>query len=194
MAIIQFLKHVFIWIYFLLTLFFTTTISAAPAWKIVPEQSAIKFTAIQNDAPVSGEFKTFAGEINFDPADLQTSHVRIIVNLNSVTTSYQQVADTLKTAEWFNVKDFPQAIFTAKHFNKPSNNNYQATGTLTLRNTTLPVVLDFVLDEYSKTKAHAKGSVTLKRTAFGVGQGEWIKTDQIKDDVKVEFTLTAIKN
>lgn len=193
MAIIQFLKRIFICIYFLFTLLLTTTTSAAPALKIVPEQSTIKFTAIQNDAPVSGEFKIFTGEINFDPADLQTSHVRIIVDLNSVTTSYQQVADTLKTAEWFNVKDFPQAIFTANQFNKISNNNYQTIGTLTLRNKSLPVTLDFVLDEYSKTKASVKGSVTLKRTAFGVGQGEWAKTDQIRDDVKVEFILAAIK-
>lgn len=167
--------------------------AAAPAWQIVPVGSTIKFSAIQNGAPITGEFKTFTGTINFDPSQLSSSNVRIVVNTDSVSTSYGEIADTLKTADWFNVKVFPQAVFTANNFTKTGDKTYQANGTLTIRNKTLPVTLIFNLDEYAATKAHATGSTTIKRTLFGVGQGDWSSTDQIKDDVQINFALTTEK-
>jgi polyisoprenoid-binding protein YceI len=36
-----------------------------------------------------------------------------------------------------------------------------------------------------------KGKTTIKRSLFGVGQGDWSKTDAVKDDVLVEFVLAA---
>lgn len=171
----------------------TLATAAATTWTIVSADSKITFTATQNNAPVSGIFKTFTGTINFDPAQLASSNVHIVVDMNSVITSYNEVENNLKTADWFNVKIFPQAVFTANNFTKIANNTYQAKGNLTIRDKTLPIVLTFVLDQYSNTKAHATGSTTLKRTAFGVGQGDWASTDEIKDDVKVDFVLDAVK-
>lgn len=165
----------------------------APAWQIVPDKSSITFTATQNNSPVSGQFKSFIGEINLDPEKLSDSHVNIVVDIGSVTTSYEEIANTLKTTDWFDVKLFPQAIFKANNFAKVSENAYQAHGTLTIRDKTLPIVLNFTLEEYSKTNARAKGSVILKRTAFGIGKGEWANTDDVKDDVQVNFVITVIR-
>lgn len=164
-----------------------------PAWQIVPNDSTITFTATQNNSPVSGQFKSFSAEINFDPAELDKSNVYIIVDIGSVTTSYKEIGDTLKTSDWFDVKLFPQAIFKAVKFTKTENNSYQANGTLTIRDKTLPVTLSFVLDEYTQNKAHVKGSTSLKRSAFSIGKGDWAKTDNVKDDVKVDFTLSVIR-
>jgi polyisoprenoid-binding protein YceI len=164
-----------------------------PAQQIVPNDSTLTFTATQNNAPVSGSFKTFSGEIHFDPAQLATSNVRILIALDSVTTSYKEVGDTLKTADWFNVKTFPQAIFTADRFTKTGEKTYKAEGKLTIRDKIVPTTLAFSLLEYSKTAARVKGETTLKRTEFGVGQGDWKKTDEVKDEVKVDFVLTTKK-
>ncbi len=176
----------------LLSLLSTIAFAAAPAWKIEPAASNIKFTATQNGSPVSGEFKSFTGDINFDPSDLATSHVSIDVDLGSVSTSYGEVADTLKTPDWFNVKVFPKAVFKADHFTKTGDKTYTADGTLTIRDKSQSVTLTFTLQDYSKTKALANGSTTIKRTAFGVGQGDWAKTDAVKDEVKIDFTVSAI--
>jgi len=180
-------------IFVVVILFFMTvlTYAAVPNWKIVPNESSISFTATQNNAPMSGSFKTFSGDIHFDPAQLADSHVKINIALDSVTTSYKEVGDTLKTADWFDISAFPQAVFTADKFKKISDKTFEADGTLTLRDKTVPVVLHFVLEDYSSTHARAKGTVVLKRTAFGVGQGDWAKTDEIKDEVKVEFVVVA---
>ncbi len=165
--------------------------AATPAWHIVSTQSSLTFTATQNDSPVSGEFKKFTGEVKFDPAQLSTSSAHIVVDINSITTSYSEVGDTLKTSDWFDVKLYPQAALDLTQFSKTGSNQYQAHGMLTIRDKTVPVIVTFILDEYSQTKAHAKGTTTLKRTAFGLGKGDWAKTDAVKDDVRVDFVVTA---
>lgn len=167
--------------------------AAVPTWEIVPNQSSITFTATQNGAPVTGQFKKFTGEIHFDVNQLNTSNVKITIDMNSVNVGYGEVASTLKTPDWFNVKAFPQAVFQADKFIKTGEDTYQAMGTLTIRDKTIPVTLNFSGKEDDQHIAHLKGSTMLKRTAFGVGQGDWAKTDNIKDDVKVEFILTAVK-
>lgn len=167
---------------------------AAPTlWQIIPKESQITFTAKQNGSPVSGRFKTFDGTIQFDPADLKNSKVQINVDTSSVSTSYGEVAETLKKSEWFDVKVFPEAKFVAEQFSKVDDKNYDAIGTLTIRDKSLPITLRFTLNNYTADKALATGYTTLKRNAFGVGQGEWASTDNVKDEVKVEFTLSAKK-
>jgi polyisoprenoid-binding protein YceI len=166
---------------------------AAPAWQILPSESSITFTGMQNSSPVLGQFTSFNGELYFDPADLSTSNVTIMVDMGSVTATYGEVSDALKNPEWFNIKLFPQAVFKSTSFVKTGEKTYKAQGTLTLRNKTLPVVLIFSLDDSSPTKTIAKGETTLKRLAFGVGQGEWTDTNEVQDDVKVSFTLAAVK-
>jgi polyisoprenoid-binding protein YceI len=85
--------------------------AAAPAWKIVHENSSLAFAAIQNGAPVTGTFAKFDGTINFDLKHLNDCKVKIIVDMNSLSTSYNDLTATLKTPDWFNIKLFPQAVF-----------------------------------------------------------------------------------
>ena len=167
--------------------------AAVPAWQIVPKDSSLTFTATQNNAPVTGKFNNFSGDINFDPAQPNASNIRIVVDINSVATSYQEVGDTLKSPDWFDAKLFPQAVFTANKFVKTGDNTWQAVGNLQIRDKTLPLTLNFVLEQYSPTAARAKGNATIKRTAFGLGKGDWAKTDDVKDDVQVNFVLATTR-
>lgn len=177
----------------LLLLPLMTVFAGVPAWQINPTQSSLSFTGTQNNAPVSGKFKSFSGEINFDPEQLNSSHVRIVVDLNSVSTSYKDVEDALKTADWFNVKLFPKAIFKADQFTKTGDNAYQANGTLKIRDKEIPISVAFVVLESSNNKARVKGTTVVKRSLFGIGQGEWASTDEVKDEVKVDFDIIAVK-
>jgi polyisoprenoid-binding protein YceI len=169
------------------------SIAAVPQWQIVPNDSSLTFIATQNGAPVTGGFKTFTGKIDFEPDQLNADNVEIVVDASSITDPYNQLADTLKGKDWFDVKQFPQAIFKSSSFTKTGNQSYAANGTLTIRDKTLPVTLTFVLEEYSPTKALVKGSTTIKRIAFGVGQGDWADTKTVKDDVEIDFTIAAVK-
>lgn len=180
--------------YALMSLIFPIiSFAAVPEWQIIPKESNITFTAVQNNAPVSGQFKTFSGDIAYDPNQLALSHVKITIDMGSVSDAYNQLSDTLKAKEWFDVPQFPNAIFIADKFVKTGDKTYQANGMLTIRDKTTPVTLTFTQEDYSATHALMKGSTTIKRTAFGVGQGEWADTKTIKDDVKIDFTIGASK-
>ncbi len=167
--------------------------AAVPEWQIVPSESNITFTGTQNNAPISGQFKKFSGSIAFDPNQLNESKIKIVIDTNSVSTSYADFTSTLLTPDWFDVKLFPEATFQASQFTKTGQNTFEANGNLTIRDKTLPVKVVFTGEELSKTKASVKGSTSIKRTAFGVGAGEWASTDEVQDDVKINFTITAIK-
>lgn len=190
MMISYFKKWLFALLLFTLSL---TTYAAVPSWAIIPNESSLTFTATQNGAPVSGTFKRFTGHIQFDPDKLKESSVSIVVDMASISDPYNQLSDTLEMPDWFNVKLFPQAVFKSTEFTKTGDKQYQAKGTLTIRNKTVPIMLTFTQEEYTPQKARVSGSTTVKRTAFGVGQGEWADTQTIKDDVNINFTLTAMK-
>jgi polyisoprenoid-binding protein YceI len=159
------------------------------AWHIVADKSNLTFKAIQNNAPITGSFKVFTGNIKFDPSQPSSSYAHIVVDMNSITTSYKVIEDTLKTSDWFDTKQFPQSVFTTSSIKKINDNTYQVDGNLTIRDKTLPITLACTLNNYAKTNVRIEGSTHLKRTAFGVGRGEWVKTDSIKDDVEVYFLL-----
>jgi polyisoprenoid-binding protein YceI len=163
-----------------------------PQWSIVPEQSSISFTATQNGAPVTGSFKSFTGSITADPAKYQDSSIDIVVQTDSLSVSYAELATTLITPEWFNVKAFPKAEFKATKFNKINDNTYQAVGDLTIKDKTVPTTLTFTAVESPKNHWIVDGHTTIKRSAFGVGAGEWSSTDVIKDDVNINFKITVI--
>lgn len=183
---------------FTLLTFFSVLTYAAPSslppWQIISADSSITFKATQNHSPLSGQFKQFKGEIYFDPAALKTSKVTIIIDMNSVVTSYKEVGDTLKSSDWFDIKLFPEATFKAEEFIQTEDNTYQAKGTLTIRDKTAPVTLIFTLNNYTNNTSRASGSTTIKRSAFLIGKGEWAKTDDIADEVTVNFILSAKRN
>lgn len=162
------------------------------SWKMVPEKSNLAFTAVQNHAPVTGTFSHFTGDIAFDPDQLATSHVRVVVNMDSVTAGYGEIASTLKTPDWFNSNAFPEAVFESKAFVHLQDNRYEAQGMLTIRGQAVPLTLHITLAEYQPDAAHVTGDTTLNRTAFGVGQGEWKNTDVVEDNVKVHFDIHAV--
>ncbi len=166
---------------------------SVPEWTIKPAESSLTFTATQNGAPVSGQFKTFSGDIHFDPNQLGASNVNIAVEIGSINDAYNKLTDTLKSKDWFDEKAFPQAVFKSSQFKKVGDKKFESNGTLTIRDKTLPVTLDLTLEEYGPTNAKMKGSTVIKRTDFGVGQGEWADTKLIKNEVRINFMVTATK-
>jgi polyisoprenoid-binding protein YceI len=178
---------------FILLSFFALTVHALPAWQLNAKESTLTFTATQNNAPVSGQFKKFSVLTNFDPKALNNSQIQVNVDMNSVSVPYAELLDALKSTDWFNIKQFPEAVFKAKKIKQLNKNTYEADGTLTVRDHAAPLKVTFVLEEYSPTKARVKGHALLKRSTFGVGQGEWASTDDVKDDVQIDFSLLVTK-
>ncbi len=194
-------KH---WIASLLTLLAMTVISPAfaaeelPRYSVAPEGSKLKFVAIQNDAPVEGAFSRYTADIRFDPKRLDESSITVEVDMSSVFTAYPEVGTTLATADWFDVASFPKAHFrtiTIKEIPpavvSDDRKYYYADSELSLRGVKMPLALNFVLESLDASGAIATGHLTLQRTDFGVGQGEWKNTEVVQNPVTVSFRIAA---
>ncbi len=173
----------------------TATATKVPSYELVKDKSTLKFTATQNNAPVDGAFSQFDGDITFDPEQLEHSHIYITVDMASLTLADAQTRETVAGTDWLDVGKHPKAVFkTLTGLSRmPGSNDYYAKGELELRGVKAPVTINFTVDFMDDTKVVASGYVTLQRTDYGVGQGEWSRDDVIKKSVRVEFRITANK-
>lgn len=158
-------------------------------WEIVPVGSTLRFTATQNNAPVSGTFKTLKGTIDFSKNDLKHSKVNIVVDMDSVNAGFQELVSTLKTADWLDVAKFKEATFTSDDISNVKGDTYLAKGQLQIRDKKLPFQVTFDVQNAQQGNMKVKGETKIKRTEFGVGQGDWASTSEVKDEVKVDFDL-----
>lgn len=159
-----------------------------PSWQIVPNASVIKFTGTQNNAPISGEFKKFDGDIKFDANNLNESKIKLIVDMNSVSAPFEELSSMLKTLDWFDTATFPQATFESTQITLEKK-GFLVKGDLKVRDKKSPIQVEVSLDESAPDKMKLHGTTTVSRTAFGVGQGEWASTSEVKDDVNVNFNI-----
>ncbi len=168
---------------------------AATQWVMQPKQSELTFSAIQAGAPFEGKFKNFDADIRFDPADIANSRFEVRIELASVDTQDAERDDILKSEELFSVEKYPTATYVAERFEHRGGAKFAATGKLTLRGVTREIPIQFTF-ETNNTGAWLKGTGTLKRLDFGVGQGEWKDTgaDGIANEVQVRYALLLTKS
>jgi polyisoprenoid-binding protein YceI len=165
---------------------------AATQWSMQPKQSKLTFTGTQAGAPFTATFDKFTADIKFDPQDLPGSRFDVTIDLASVNSGDGERDDTIKSPDLFGVKQWPTGHYVADKFTDKGAGKFAATGKLTLRNVTRDVPIEFTFSD-GKDGAWLKGSASLKRLDFGVGQGEWKDTSSVANDVKVGFALLLKK-
>lgn len=161
---------------------------AATKWTVQPKESKLTFVGIQEGAEFTGVFERFTADIQFDPQDLAGSRFDVKIETASASTRSDDRDETLKSDDFFAVKQYPTAHYVADHFTAKGGNKFSATGKLTIRNVTRDVPLEFTF-ESKNGSAWLKGGAQLKRLDFGVGQGDWKDTEQVGNEVKVSFVL-----
>ena len=163
----------------------------APRWAVAPG-GRLGFSTDWVGAAVDGRFSSWNSDIRFNPDDLAASRIKVTIDLVSVDTGDGERDSTLKGADFFNTGAAGKAIWTSSAIRKISDGRYRADGTLSLRGASKSVPLAFTLDIKGK-KASVRGTASLNRLAFGVGQGDYAKTDEIPDGVDVSFAFQATR-
>lgn len=145
------------------------------------ETGSLTIGVTQMGSPVSGEFADWTAAISFDepaaPGPAGTVEVVIAIpSLNLGTVTSQAMG-----ADYFDSAQFPTATFAAD-INKLAE-GYEAKGTLTIRDRTVPVSLPFTL-ELDGSMARMTGSLTLNRLDFGIGRS-------LPDESSLAFAVTV---
>ena len=156
-------------------------------WAIDYQDSFIKFTGDQAGAEFVGEWQQWQADIQFDSEQLSKARFNVTINPSSGFTQDQERDDTIRSGEFFDIAQFPNASYQASVFNK-TDAAYEASGLLTMKGFSAPAVLSFeVIKEGSTTVL--LGTASLDRLKWNIGSGDWADTSWVGQTVLVEVRV-----
>ncbi|AZV78573.1 cytochrome [Parasedimentitalea marina] len=137
----------------------------ASGWAVQTGTLGISIT--QMGSQVSGSFTEWTAAINFDDAAPVGPVGDVEVTITIASFDLGTVTAQAMGPDYFDSATFPTAIFTAQL--EKLDVDYQAVGTLTIRDKVVPLTLPFTLD-LQGDHAVMSGSVTLDRLDFDIGK------------------------
>jgi len=167
---------------------FTGHASAATTWNVVQDQSRLGFTATQQGGEFDGQFQRFKADMRFAADDLAHSRFDVTVDIASVDTGSRQRDRYLPGGEWFDTDQYPKATFETTSFQHVDGDRFKAEGKLTIKGNTHPITLPFTWTTQGDA-ARMEGDVTLDRSNYKVGTGEWAAGDTVGLNVDVHVRL-----
>lgn len=172
-------------------------LSQTSTWKIDPAHSEVDFTVRHMSVSnVHGRFAIQSGQIVLNEADVTKSTVQVTIDAASVDTGVSPRDNDLKSANFFDVTNFPTATFTSTGVAKAAN-GLTVTGNLTLHGATKTVVLDVegpsVPTPGMDHKPHSgySATTTLKRTDFAIAPK--FPAAAVGDDIKLSIDIEVVK-
>lgn len=169
----------------------------AANWVVDPLTSRLMFEGEQASEKLQGSFGKFTSAIEFDEAAPEQGKIAITIDMTSAQIDGKDRMDSLPTDDWFATKKFAVAQFVSTSIRALGNdktgiNSYEATGHLTIRGISKEITLPFSLKTTGNSTL-ARGNVTLNRSDYNVGIGQWKSDEWVKFPVHVSFELRAQK-
>ena len=161
----------------------------APRWTVAPG-GQLGFTTSWSGSAVNGRFGNWSADVRFNPDALEKSKITVSIALASANTGDGQRDSTLKGSDFFDTGSHSEASWTSGAIRHLGGNRYRADGTLNLRGVRKAVPITFTLDIDGKY-ARVSGNASVRRLAFGVGQGDFAGTSDLPDPVAVRFAFRA---
>jgi polyisoprenoid-binding protein YceI len=171
----------------------------AGTWDIDPVHSDISFTVRHMMvSKVRGHFDTFSGEIVTGP-EFTDSTVTATIDATSINTGTQQRDDHIRSADFFEVEQYPNWTFTSTHL-RLDGEDHVLVGDLTIKGVTRPVELalevnGFGPDAYGGTRTGFTAITTIDRNDFGVDikmpmdGGGLVVGDKVQITLEIEAVL-----
>lgn len=152
-------------------------------WKIDPGTTVIGFSIKNFGKKVHGTFSGLAGSIIFDPQQPEQGSFDVKVDVSSISTGIKKRDDHLRSADYFDAAKFPVMRFKSKKIAK-TESGYIVTGDLTIKDKTQQVDIPFTYEPNDKGGI-LKGSFTLDRVSYGVGEKSRIMGETATVDLQV---------
>ncbi len=195
----------------MLSLMISTSYAQSPSlavYKINTAQSKIELTvfregllkAVGHDHTIAA--KTFSGEVQFNPADVEGSSVRLSIDAGSLVVledpelsekDRQEVQATMQGAKVLNVKAFPQIVFHSTRVSSEgkSADGLTLTGTLLLHGVEKEIIFPIWVSAGSN-EIRATGEVTIFQRDFRIKPFKSVLgTLRVQDQVKVTYDIAA---
>ncbi|MFT5797075.1 MAG: cytochrome b561/polyisoprenoid-binding protein YceI [Candidatus Azotimanducaceae bacterium] len=159
--------------------------TVASDWAV--QSGAISIKIDQFGSEVTGSFEDWTAAITFDP-DTGLGTTEVTIAITSLTLG--SVTSQALGPDFFDTATFPTAVFTADL--TPTADGHMASGTLQIRDKTLPIEMPFALSTADGVTS-MQAMTTLNRLDFDIGKGMGDESS-LKFPVDVQITLTATPN
>ncbi len=170
-------------------------------WVVDSTHSSIDFTVKHMMiAKVKGTFHTFAADIEADPTDLTSAEIRFEVELTSIDTRNADRDNHLRTADFFDVEQYPKMTFKSTSIERDGDDEYEVTGDLTLHGVTRSETFSVTFegsgkDPWGNEKVGFSGKGSIKRSDYGLTYNAALETGGvlIGDEVTFSIEIEAAK-
>ena len=152
-------------------------LAAAAHYQVDPVHSFVMFrVGHMGVGHVYGRFDEVAGEFSFDAETPQNSSASVTVQTASVDTGVEKRDAHLKTADFFDVAQYPTMSFKSTAIKKVTDDVYEIAGDLTIHGVTKPVTVAAVhigtmdSDQPNKSRTGFEATVIIQRSEFGMNK------------------------
>jgi polyisoprenoid-binding protein YceI len=177
----------------------TSSAKANEIFKFDQTHSTIAFKVRHMLGSAKGKFTKFSGTIEVDRDHPEKSSVVATIQAASIDTANAKRDEHLRTADFFNVQQYPEITFKSRRVKQTGANTGEITGDFTMHGVTRAITLNVQLlgDPGSAAKDQTtRWRVTtapLKRSEFKLGWSKGVETvamigDEVAVDIQIEAT------
>lgn len=148
---------------------------------------------------VRGRFKDFTSTLHFDADDVTKSTVQFTAKVESVDTGVTGRDNHLRTADFFDVAQFPEMTFKSTKVEKKGN-GYVMHGDFTLKGVTKQISFPFNLtgalkDNRGNVRFGVAAETKINRRDYGINWGAKMANGglNVADEVMIDLQLEAVK-
>ena len=148
--------------------------------------SEVSFIAEVTGEPMPGIFTETSVEALINEADPSVSTIQARVQTASLSSENPQVAGSLPETEWFDVQNYPEAVFESSRVAAADDGSLTVTGNLTIKESTREVSFPMNFTD-EDGKRIARGEFTIDRRDFSIGLDSQQNDDFVGYPVVVKF-------
>jgi len=163
------------------------------SWAIDNSHTTLEFSVRHLGlASVKGTFHSVRGEADIDEQDLTRSRGRVEIDVASIDTRDQGRDNHLRSADFFDVEQFPTASFETRRITQQKGERYEIEGDLTLHGVTRPVTLqaelsEFIVDPWGNRRAAVAVEAEINRVDFGLAWNQVLEAGRLLVGEKVKL-------
>lgn len=172
-----------------------TDVENGISWKSDPAHSSIQFNVRHMMfATVQGVFNEFDASLLQQGEDFSDSVIEAIIKTDSINTNNEDRDNHLRSADFFDVEQYPQATFTSSSFKQISDDRYMVKGELNLHGVTKQLELDATYlgmgkDPWGNDRIGFNATTKLNRYDFGLEWNQTLETGGILVGKEIELTI-----
>jgi polyisoprenoid-binding protein YceI len=176
-------------------------IGTKTTWTIDPAHTNVNFSAKHMMvSTVRGHLGPISGAIELDKNDFTKSEIEVVIDVTNLQTRDEKRDTHLKSGDFFDVENFPSALFKSTRIERTGEDTYKVFGDLTVRDVTREAVLDtqfegFASNPWGMNLVGFNATTKINRKDFGLNWNVALEAGGVLvgENIKLDIDVEAIE-